>query len=124
VRFQGCRNSPPPTHRVDLRGQGSAFLPGWPASQEDDLVAIVHEVAHFCRSVERACGGGPVRWMADAARSIMRAKSAVLNSANSPRRETAAPAGALTKGCSRNSRALLQSTPEATAHSAKDKRND
>jgi hypothetical protein len=27
------------------------------------LAVIMHEVAHFCRSVERACGGGPSRWI-------------------------------------------------------------
>jgi hypothetical protein len=27
------------------------------------LAAIMHEVAHFCRSVERACAGGPSRWI-------------------------------------------------------------
>jgi hypothetical protein len=81
----------------------------------------VHEVAHFCRSVKRACGGGPVRWFGGRGPFD---HAGEVDSANSPRRETAAPAGALTKGCSRKSRALLQSTPEATAHSSKDKRDD
>jgi hypothetical protein len=34
-----------------------------PLSSGGALAAIMHEVAHFCRSVERACGGGPTRWI-------------------------------------------------------------